>query len=343
MHTIAVVILNYNGRHYLEQFLPSVLAHSGDVPVYVADNASTDDSLSFLAKAFPQVSVLKLSQNTGYAGGYNEALAQVKAKYWILLNSDIETTPNWTQPLLEAMEANPRMAACQPKVRSYAQPSHFEYAGAAGGFIDTLGYPFCRGRIFTNLEPDNQQFEDDKQVFWATGACMCVRAEAFEEVGGFDADFFAHMEEIDLCWRFSRWGWQCWYVGQSTVFHVGGGTLPKSNPFKTYLNFRNALAMLYKNHPRERFWPKFFLRLVLDGVAGVKFLLTGYAPDCMAIIRAHFNFYGNYPSWRRKRLHIQAHKPPVEADTTIYPQSIVYQFIINKKATFNELDFNKKC
>ena len=329
---LAIVILNYNGRKHLEEFLPSVLQYSSSYPIIVADNASTDDSVTFLQAAYPSVKLLLNSKNEGFAGGYNTALAQVKAKYFLLLNSDVEVTAHWLEPMLKLMESDENIAACQPKIRSYRQKELFEYAGAAGGMIDYLGYPFCRGRIFDSCETDTSQYNDSREVFWATGACMLVRAKVFQELGGFDADFFAHMEEIDLCWRMKNAGYTIFYCAESTVSHLGGGTLQKSNPFKTYLNYRNGLALLAKNLPSNQLVSTIFSRLVLDGVSGVKLFLGGNFGDVWAIIKAHFAFYAWLPALLKKRKIIQAKEV-----SHIYQKSIVWQYFAKGKKKFSEL------
>ena len=340
MDTLAIVILNYNGQSFLATFLPSVLACADGHPVYVADNASTDGSLAFVRANFPTVRLIELPHNDGYAGGYNLALEHIRtqhggAAYYVLLNSDIEVTPNWISPVLSLMEANPAIAACQPKIRSYAQRELFEYAGAAGGFMDWLGYAFCRGRLFDTLEADRGQYDDNRRVFWATGACLFVRAEVFHQTGGFDASFFAHMEEIDWCWRVQRLGHEVWACGQSMVFHVGGGTLHKSNPHKTYLNYRNSLFMLYKNWPSDGWlWSNVFLRLVLDGLSSLLFLKSGQWRDLLAVLRAHFAFYGRLPRLHRQRKALQQQdKQPV----ALYPKSIVWQYFGKGKKRFDEM------
>ncbi|GAB3540561.1 glycosyltransferase family 2 protein [Spirosoma fluminis] len=341
MNTLAIVILNYNGKSFLARFLPTVLANADGHPVYVADSASTDGSVAFVRQHFPAVRVIELPRNEGYAGGYNLALEQVRlqyggATYYVLPNSDIEVTPGWLTPVLELMQANPQIAACQPKIRSYSERNLFEHAGAAGGFVDWLGYVFCRGRVFATFETDRGQYDDNQRVFWATGACLFVRADVFHQVGGFDASFFAHMEEIDLCWRVQRLGYEVWACGQSTVYHVGGGTLPKSNPHKTYLNYRNSLLMLYKNWPADGgLWAKILLRLVLDGVSSLLFLKVGQWRDVVAILNAHFAFYGRLPQLHRER------KRLLQQQTTsvpLFPRSIVWQYFAKGRKTFGELD-----
>jgi GT2 family glycosyltransferase len=327
---VAIVILNYNGRHYLEKFLPNVLAHSAGYEVWVADNASTDLSMSWLNDQYPAVRTISVNENKGYAGGYNEALSQIDAKYYILLNSDIEVTANWISPVVTFMESDDRIAASQPKILAYDLPTHFEYAGAAGGFMDYLGYPFCRGRIFDTREEDLGQYNDETDVFWATGACLFVRAEAFHQAGGFDACFFAHMEEIDLCWRLQNLGHRITYCGKSTVYHVGGGTLHKSNPKKTFLNYRNNLIMLFKNLPKGRRWKTIFFRIVLDGISSVRFVVAGAWPDVFAIIRAHFAFYAMIPKLTKEKSRT-AYRAP------LYFRSVVWEYFVLRKHRFSQL------
>lgn len=337
MAKTAVVILNWNGKDFLRRFLPSVLQHSlGYAGVIVADNASSDGSVDFLKEAFPEVSIIENSENGGFAKGYNDALAQVDADYFILLNSDIEVTENWIQPVISLMESDPAIAACQPAIRSYNNPEKFEYAGAAGGFIDAFGYPFCRGRVFQQLESDHGQYNQPIEVFWATGACMFVRADVFRNNGGFDEDFFAHMEEIDFCWRVKHQGYKIMVCPQSKVFHIGGGTLPKRSSFKTYLNMRNNISMLYKNLPSERLFPVFAIRLILDGVAAFKFLVDGGFADFWAVVRAHMSFYRRYPVHRKKRLTIDHRKV-----SCIYQGSIVMDHFLRGKNKFTEIPFRK--
>ncbi|MGM0567570.1 MAG: glycosyltransferase family 2 protein, partial [Bacteroidota bacterium] len=279
MKKVAVVILNWNGAKFLRKFLPSVLKHSTEAEIVVADNASADDSLVILEKEFPQVRIIKNHRNEGFAKGYNTALKQIDADYYVLLNSDVEVTANWIQPVIELLERDNSIGAVQPKIRSWYEPEKFEYAGAAGGFLDLYGYPFCRGRIFEHTEKDLQQYDDSREIFWATGACMFVRADLFHDSGGFDPDFFAHMEEIDFCWRIKQKGYKVMFTPKSLVYHVGGGTLPSSSSFKTYLNIRNNLAMLYKNLPQENLSRTIFVRLLLDGIAAIKFLFSGGFPE----------------------------------------------------------------
>ncbi|NTW25542.1 MAG: glycosyltransferase family 2 protein [Lentimicrobium sp.] len=337
MAKTAVVILNWNGKSFLEKFLPSVLQHSMPyADVIVADNASTDDSVEFLRKAYPEIEVICNTENGGFAKGYNDALSKVNAEYYILLNSDIEVTENWIQPVINLMESDPQIAACQPTIRSYHNPAKFEYAGAAGGFIDAYGYPFCRGRIFQQLEADDNQYNNPIEVFWATGACMFVRAEIFRRFGGFDEDFFAHMEEIDFCWRVKHEGLKIMVCPQSKVFHVGGGTLPKQSSFKTYLNMRNNISLLYKNLPAERLFPVFASRLILDGVAAFKFLVDGGFADFWAVVRAHMSFYRRFPVHRKKRQAINH-----SSVSCIYQGNIVVDHFLRGKNKFTDISTQK--
>jgi GT2 family glycosyltransferase len=335
----AVVILNYNGEKLLLKFLPLVIKYTPpDIQLIVADNASTDNSLQLLKSNFPEVKILELASNYGFAGGYNEALKKVDAEYFILLNSDIEVTPDWTTSILEFMESHQQVAACQPKILSYAAKNIFEHAGAVGGYLDFLGYPFCRGRIFNFLEEDKQQYNSNKEIFWASGACMFIRKSAFENCGGFDASFFAHMEEIDLCWRLKRAGHHLFCIPSSTVYHVGGGTLPKSNPHKTYLNFRNNLMMLYKNIPPHKLLRTFLIRMVMDKIASLKFLCTGHAKDAMAVWRAYLYFFNNFSRIKKER---NLHSLPFLNVSCIYENSIVKEHFFKGVKKFNELQPDK--
>ena len=333
----AIVILNWNGRGFLEQFLPSVVKYSSaDAAIIVADNASTDDSVEFLRNHYPDIRLIINSANGGFARGYNEALKLVEAEYYILLNSDIEVTDGWVHPLIELMDRRSEVAACQPVIRSWYRRDEYEYAGAAGGFIDRLGYPFCRGRLFMSMEKDKGQYSNETEIFWATGACMVVRASVYHEFGGFDEDFFAHMEEIDFCWRLKIKGHKIMYCSSSVVYHVGGGTLHKSNPRKTFLNFRNNFFLLYKNLPGNRLFRVFAVRFFLDGVAGTKFLLQGGLRDCFAVIRAHFAFYASIGKLRKKRRGIH----PVSV-SCIYKRNLVIEHFLRKKKKFADLDSEK--
>ncbi|MEQ9468335.1 MAG: glycosyltransferase family 2 protein [Ekhidna sp.] len=301
MAKTAVVILNYNGKTYLEKFLPSVIANSENAEIIVADNASTDDSVQFMKKAFPDIRLLRLSKNHGFAGGYNETLKQVNTEYFLLLNSDVEVTKGWLAPLTSFLDENPDYAACQPKVKDYNHRAKFEYAGACGGFIDFLGYPYCRGRIFDEVEIDSGQYNEPLDIFWSSGACMLVRSEVFFKARGFDQDFFAHMEEIDLCWRIHSLGLKIKSLPNSTVYHVGGGTLDKSSPFKTYLNFRNGICLLIKNLPLEKLLLKLPIRIFLDWIAAFKFLMEGNAQHSWSVLKAHFSATLRFPQMLKKR------------------------------------------
>ena len=299
---IAVVILNWNGKHMLERFLPSVTAHTtGNAEVIIADNGSTDDSIAFLKEHYPTLRIIAMDKNYGFAEGYNRALEQIEADYYVLLNDDVEVTPNWIDPVIAQMEKNPTTAICQPKLLMYDQRDTFEYAGGAGGFIDKYGYPFCRGRIFTTVEKDHHQYDDPCEIFWASGAAMFVRANVWKQLGGLDGEFFAHMEEIDFCWRAKNAGYRVECCPQSVIYHVGGGTLPKSNPHKTYLNFRNNMALLYKNLPSNRLAWVMMCRAVLDYVAACKFLLEGNPKDYKAVFQAHRDFRKWRPSLKVRR------------------------------------------
>jgi len=297
---LAIVILNWNGEKLLETFLPSVVEHSKGHPIYIIDNGSTDASVPLLKTQFPTVQCIQLMRNFGYAGGYNEGLKHVNADVFCLLNSDIEVTKNWLKPIIETFESNPNIAIIQPKILDYHNKTKFEYAGAGGGFIDQLGYPYCRGRIFNAIEEDHGQYNDQKEVFWASGACFFVKAHVFETLGGFDSKFFAHMEEIDLCWRAQNSGQKIYYVGSSTVYHVGGASLDASNPKKTYLNFRNSLYTLVKNTYSSVIFVV-LSRLILDGIAGIRFLLKGQPKHMLAILKAHGVFYTALPYLLRFR------------------------------------------
>lgn len=330
--TVSVVILNWNGRKFLEKFLPSVVANSGGAEIIIADNASSDDSVSWLKNNYPHLKVIVNETNWGFARGYNEALKLIDAEYYLLLNSDIEVPPGWIDPLVSLMEKHPEVAACQPKIISYHQPGYFEYAGAAGGFIDRYGYPFCRGRIFTELEKDRGQYDDNVEVFWATGACLMVRASCYHEVGGMDNDFFAHMEEIDLCWRLKNAGYKVMATGASEIYHVGGGTLPKKSSRKTYLNFRNNFILLYKNLPAYRIPGVFMLRIILDWIAALKFLAEGGFYDFGAVIKAHWHFLLSVP-----RHHAKRKAQPAHTNSGVYNRSIVADFWFRKKRRFTDL------
>lgn len=334
MLKVAVVILNWNGRKYLQQFLPSVIEYLPEfTDVFVADNDSSDDSIEFLKTYYPQVNLIVNNENGGYAKGYNDALRKIDAQYYVLLNSDIEVTKAWIEPIIELMDNDQSIVACQPKIRSFQEKEKFEYAGAGGGYIDKYGYPFCRGRLFQELEIDEGQYNDTKEVFWASGACMFVRSEYFWNLNGLDEDFFAHMEEIDFCWRAKNNGYKVYYEPRSLVYHVGGGTLPKNNPKKTYLNFRNNFFLLFKNLESHRMLSVFIWRFLLDSVAGIKFLMDGQSKDSWAVIRAHFSFYGSFFQLRKKRKKLKQHKVG-----QVYQRNIVYEHFIKKINTYSALN-----
>ncbi|MEZ4988136.1 MAG: bifunctional riboflavin kinase/FAD synthetase [Saprospiraceae bacterium] len=339
----AIVILNYNGAPFLREYLPSVLDSiaDSDARVIVADNASTDDSLTVLANEFPSVKVLQNKHNLGFAAGYNEALRQIDASYYILLNSDVRVTRGWWEPCVALLQSDSTIAACQPKIRSIAQPTHFEYAGGAGGWIDTLGYPFCRGRIFAETELDQGQYDGTEEVFWASGAAICVRADLFHALGGFDGEYFAHAEEIELCWRFKRAGFKVMALSDATVYHLGGGTLDYLSPRKAYLNFHNTLVTGFKNEPISKLLWWLPLRLVLDGLAGILFLAQGKYAHISAIIRAHWHFFPKIRHWYKKRM---AYQQLIEANRIgqanqkgRYNGSIVWDYYALGKTSFQSL------
>ena len=335
MSRTAVVILNYNGEKLLQQFLPSVIQHSSEAEIIVADNNSSDQSISFVQQTFPQIRIIQLDRNYGFCGGYNRALQQVVANYYVLLNSDIEVTSQWLGPMTSLLDNDPTIAAVQPKVLSYQNKNKFEHAGAAGGFIDALGYPFCRGRIFDYVEEDQGQYNDQREVFWATGACLMIRSEAFKKFGGFDEDFFAHMEEIDLCWKLQRTGQKVFYCGKSTIYHVGAGTLSYQNPKKVFLNFRNGLSLLFKHLNAGELIYKLPLRILLDVIAAVQFLIKGEAGSFAAVIRAQGKFLFNLPRDLRKRKEVRK-GAPTYPDTMIYKGSVVLDyFLMGKRQGYN--------
>ena len=330
MNKIAVVILNWNGVKLLEQFLPSIVKYSPEATIYVADNTSTDRSVAFVKENYPTVEIIINESNFGFAKGYNEALKFVKEEYYALVNSDIEVTENWLKPILETFENEPQTAIIQPKILDFKNKEYFEYAGAAGGYIDEYGYPFCRGRIFDTLEKDNGQYDDDCEIFWASGACFFIRNSVYKDLNGFDGEFFAHQEEIDLCWRAFNKNHIIKYNGKSTVYHVGGATLNESNPRKTFLNFRNSLFMLTKNVPGQSLLKVLFVRMILDGIAGIRFLLQGKFSHFTAILKAHFSFYQLFSENYKKREKIQSKK--------YYKlKSIVYSYYINNDRVFQSL------
>jgi GT2 family glycosyltransferase len=334
----AVVILNWNGLEFLKKFLGTVAEKSSDddTAVFVADNGSSDGSCEWIEQNFSRVNVIRLGKNHGFAEGYNLALSRIRAEYYVLLNSDIEVTDGWLEPLISHLEENPDVASCQPKILSWSRRDHFEYAGAAGGFIDRYGYPFCRGRIFNMTEKDDGQYDDPAEVFWSSGACMAVRSEAWVKCGGFDPDFFAHMEEIDLCWRFHRAGYRITCIPRSVVFHVGGGALPYSSPFKTFLNFRNSIYLLYKNLPGTTFRRIIFIRKILDGIAALFFLLKGEFRSFIAVYKAHSEAGKKIYELKRKREEITK-TGSLENPQPVLNKSIVFGFYVRRIRTFSSM------
>ena len=298
----AVAILNWNGIAFLKKFLPGVVKNSAGARVVVIDNNSSDLSINYVSETFPEVQIIALSENFGFSEGYNQGIRQIEEELIVLLNSDVEVTEGWLLPLESAMMADSNLAACQPKILSYSDKTSFEYAGAAGGLIDMFGYPFCQGRVLNVLEKDSGQYDRETSIFWATGACMMVRKQFYLEAGGLDSDFFAHMEEIDLCWRFHHLKWKLKYIPGSKVYHVGGGTLEAGNLRKTYLNFRNNLLLLVKNLPSNQLFPTLLIRLVLDGFAGILFLSKGSLKEVGAVLNAHLFLYRNFGKFRKKKL-----------------------------------------
>lgn len=335
----AIVILNWNGQKMMEQYLPTVIEYSrDDAEIIVADNASTDNSVEWLKERYPQVRRIILDRNYGFAEGYNKALRQVKAKYYVLLNSDVEVTHHWLTPLLEEMEAHTDIAACQPKLLSVRDHDAFEYAGACGGYLDRFGYPFCRGRIFDTVEDDNGQYDNAQEVLWATGACLLIRAADYWSAGGLDGRFFAHNEEIDLCWRLRIMGRSVMLVPQSTVYHVGGGTLPKSNPMKTYLNFRNNLTMIYKNVESHRLKAVMRRRWFLDYLAAFEMLiLKRNFGDFMAVIKGRRAFRAWRKDFAADRSRIQAMRKKPDSEI-LYRHSILWQYYAKGHKTYDQLD-----
>lgn len=301
---LAIVILNWNGKNWLEKFLPSVIKFSQEAEIYVIDNFSDDDSVDFAQSTFPSVKIVKNNKNYGFAGGYNEGLKKIDAEYFCLLNSDVEVTENWIEPVLNLFEKDSQIAAIQPKILSFNNKNFFEFAGAAGGLIDNFGYPYCRGRVFDNLEEDKGQYNDETEIFWASGCCLFIRSQDFWEQNGFDKRFFAHQEEIDLCWRLKNSGRKIFYTGKSKVYHVGGGTLNKQSAQKTYLNIRNNLSMLLKNLPFPKLIWLIFLRLCLDGIASFYFAYKNGFSHLWAVARGHFGFYGQaLETWKLRQKH----------------------------------------
>ncbi len=338
MVKVAVVILNWNGERFLEQFLPPLIACTSyaGAQIIIADNASTDGSMQFLQTNYPSLRTIVLDQNYGFAAGYNKALEQIDAAYFVLLNSDVEVTPGWLDALMVFMEANPTVAACQPKIKAFYAKNYFEHAGAAGGFIDYLGFPFCRGRVFAHLEEDKGQYDEVVDVFWASGACLLIRADMFKKVGGLDEAFFAHMEEIDLCWRLNARGYRVVCVPQSTVYHVGGGTLNAESPRKTYLNFRNNLLMLYKNLPQQSLDFVLRWRKVLDYVAAVQLYATGKKANAAAVLQARKDFKAMKADFLEKRNQNLLHATHTNCNVML-SKSILIAYFLKKKKTYSSI------
>jgi GT2 family glycosyltransferase len=333
---VAVVILNWNGFKHLKEFLPSVVnSVYPNLEIVMGDNASTDDSVEFVKGAYPVIRIIQNDQNYGFTGGYNRVLKQVEADYYILLNSDVEVHPGWITPVIELMESDPLIAVAAPKIKAYLQRGHFEHAGAAGGFIDSYGYPFCRGRMFFEIEEDKGQYQQSGEVFWASGAAMFIKKKHWDDEGGFDERFFAHMEEIDLCWRLKNKGYKVMYCAESEVFHLGGGTLNTENPFKTYLNFRNNLLLLKKNLP---YWRSFYIvsvRFLMDFMALFRFINEGKHKDASAVSKAHRNFLRHL--FHEEKAYISADKSRLKG---MYKGSIVAEFFVKKKHKYTDLDQN---
>ncbi len=338
--SVAIVILNWNGKHFLEKFLPSVLASQYEnLSVIVADNASTDDSLSFLRKNYPQIRLLLSDTNEGFSKGYNSALKRAEADYYILLNSDVEVSEGWIAPVISLMESDKKISACQPKILSFDKKDQFEYAGAAGGWIDSLGYPFTRGRIFETCEKDTGQYNDTRQIFWATGACLFVRGSVFHEMNGFDEYFFAHQEEIDLCWRMQRAGYTIYAVPSSKVYHVGGGTLPMGDRKKVFLNFRNNLVMMTKNLPAGEIFRKIPVRIFLDMIAAYRALIDTNFSTFISIASAHLHYVEWLFTGKKGKKLIKKRLTDFQG---VYKGSIAWKYFVNKKKTFSEIVYDKK-
>lgn len=334
----AIVILNWNGIEFLKKFLGYVVQHTNlpDTKIIIADNNSTDGSVDWVEDQFANIEIIRLDRNYGFAGGYKIALQQIEAQYFVLLNSDIEVTEGWLDPIIRYMDQNQEVAACQPKILSYNNKDSFEYAGAAGGFIDRYGYPFCRGRIMDFVETDTGQYDDYCDIFWASGACMIVRSEAYLKCSGLDEDFFAHMEEIDLCWRFHNAGYRVSFIPDSVVYHVGGGTLPYNSLKKIYLNFRNSLYLLYKNLPSGKLRSTMFIRKTMDGLSAMVFLFTGRFRSFAAVFNAHMDFYKEIPALKVKRKGNLNTLSPGSKEL-ILNKSIVFEFYVRKKKTYKQL------
>ncbi|MBK5203307.1 MAG: glycosyltransferase family 2 protein [Prolixibacteraceae bacterium] len=334
----AIVILNWNGEKMLQCFLPSVVKNSRikDTEIIVSDNGSTDSSIAFIKDNFSEVKIIELKKNYGFAEGYNRTLKQIDADYFVLLNSDVEVTPGWLNPLIELMDKDPKVAAVQPKILNWKKKDEFEYAGAAGGFIDKLGFPLCRGRVLDIMEKDHGQYDNVTSIFWASGACMAIKANYFNEAGGFDSDFWAHMEEIDLCWRLKNKGFKILFTPDSSVYHLGGGTLPYNNPFKLFLNFRNSLWLLHKNLPSGKFIRILITRLLLDDAGALRWLITGEFKDFLSVVKAHLAYYRSLPVIikKRKKLKIITSQ---KWHPEIICRSIIFKYYFERKKHFNEI------
>ncbi len=345
---VAVVILNYNGLEHLQNYLSSIIDYLPPYArLFIADNGSTDQSVLYLENHFKEVTLIRLDQNTGYAGGYNNALDQIKAEYYYLLNSDVEQESDGLTALVDFLDTHPKYAACQPKVRSLTRRNEFEYAGAAGGWLDQLGYPLCRGRILGTNEVDHGQYDQVEKVFWGTGAALLIRSEDFHFAGGFDADFFAHMEEIDLSWRLQRMGKHIAVIPQSVIYHLGGGTLNYSSPRKTYLNFRNSLFILLKNERGHVLLWLLVVRFLLDGVAALRFIALRDSGNFMAVWKAHMSFYKSFQKmWKKRKSFLQLLKDHhIQERIALdgrYRGSIVWDYYIMGRRRFSELNINEK-
>jgi len=340
--SVAIVILNWNGENYLQKFLPILIDNSliPGVEIIVADNASTDTSLSLLKDKFPTIRTIVFDKNYGFAGGYNKALAEVEADYFVLLNSDVEVTPGWLNPILAYMDGHEKVAACQPKILSYANRSKFEHAGAAGGYIDRFGFPFCRGRILGLAEEDKGQYNTITDIFWATGACLMIRSNLFWKAGGLDDEFFAHMEEIDLCWRLKSRGYRIVCIPESSVFHVGGGALNYESPHKTYLNFRNNLLMLYKNLPPRLLEKTMYWRFVFDYAAAFQLFITGKPKNAISVFKARRDYKNMQPVFEEKRKQNILYATS-DNKQDILQKSIVLEYYLKGKKTYQAIMENK--
>lgn len=335
MKDIAIVILNWNGIKFLNDFLPSVIAYSSDCRIILADNASTDNSVQFVKEKYPSIEIVVNESNGGFAKGYNDALKKIDAKYYLLLNSDIEVTENWIKPLFEVIQ-NENVAGCQPKILSYHKKDEFEHAGACGGFLDKNYFPFCRGRIFEVFEKDNGQYNGETDIFWATGAAFLIKADLYHLVGGLDEAFFAHMEEIDICWRLKKLGYTFKVVPSSKIYHVGGGTLPYLSPKKSFLNFRNSLFMITKNHEGWLF-PKLIYRMILDGIAGIRFLIRGEFAHLFSVLKAHYELYKRFPTLLKQRKSIKKQSTHFN-NKGLYNASILWAKYFKRINKFSDLN-----